>query len=1213
MFRLLKSVVFFIFTVPFALTQLVAQSSNPWNWTPESDFVTPVQARKIIPQKYQTVSLDIAQMKAMLAQTPLWHTTAADQGGVEITLPMPDGSFERFRVVEAPVMHPDLQKKYPSIRSYAGVGLDDPAAYFRGDFTLRGFHGMIRSPEHSTVYIDPYAFGDLVHYQVYYRRDFSKSDPWECHFDDVNPEQAAQPAPAFAESILAGDCQKRTYTLALSCTGEYAAFHGGTTALVLSAYTTTMARVNGVFEQDASVTMMLHPNTNLLIYLTAATDPFTNGNGSAMLTQNQTTCDNIIGNANYDIGHVFSTGGSGVAYLGAVCTNNSKAGGVTGQTSPIGDPFDIDYVAHEMGHQFGGNHTQNNDCNRSSATAMEPGSASTIMGYAGICAPNVQNNSDDYFHAISLQEIAAEATSNGTGGGNTCSTNASINNAPTANGGLDYTIPKSTPFVLTGTGTDPNGHPLTYTWEQMDNAVATMPPVATNTGGPAFRSFKGTTNPARYLPRLTDVVNNASPTWEVLPSVARTLNFRLTTRDNFLGGGCTAEDNMVVTVNGTAGPFLVTAPNTAVSYAGNSTQTVTWDVASTNLAPINCANVDILMSVDGGLTYPHTLTTATPNDGTQTVIIPQVTTTTARIMVRANGNIFYDISNTNFTVAGVAFGFSIAATPATQAVCQPNNAVYALDLLQQGGFTGNVNLTVTGLPPGATASFSPATVTLPGTSTLTINNAGATVGTYSPTISGVSGTTTASRVVSLTINPGALAQPTLSTPSNNATAISLTPAFAWASLASASTYQIQVAATSGFTSPIVDLNGLTSASYTTVTALNPNNTYFWRVRGANPCTTGAWSAAFQFTTVCIQISNSTNVPITISSSGTPTVASTIAVSGVSGNITSFKLKNLAINHTWVGDVKATLTSPANVVYTLFDRPGNPTSAGGCSQNHILVTFDPASTLTSANFESTCNTSAATIPPAYAITGTYQPMTAFAPLVGTSPNGTWTLTVQDLAEGDGGSIQSWGLEIGMDCNTNSVLSLTQTFIQGYMNGTTGAMRPVMANAVVAGGTVPGVPAPTAAQCDFITIELHQAIAPYALVHTQTGVLNTNGTTTANFPASAIGTSYYIVIKGRNIVETWSAAPVSFTAATSHSFATAIGGNLGLVGGLPVIYSGDMNGDGEVNGDDYAIFDAANAVGALGYEIPDLNGDGEVNGDDYQIFDPNNAAGVLSIKP
>ncbi|MCC6723193.1 MAG: propanediol utilization protein, partial [Saprospiraceae bacterium] len=762
------------------------KSTNPWKIVPETVMASKSQSRQIHPTKYQTATLDVPMMKSVLSQAPLWQTAAAESKEVILTLPMPDGKTERFRIVEAPVMHPDLQAQYPTIRCYAGVGIDDPAAYFRGDFTLKGFHGMVRSPEHSTVFIDPYSTQDVVNYPVYYRKDFFKADPWVCHFDEVNKE--VQPKPIDPDKMV-GDCKLREYTLALACTGEYATFHGGTVAAVVSAFNTSMARVNGVYEQDASIHMTLHPNNNALIFLNASTDPYSNTNGSAMLGENQTTCDNTIGNANYDIGHVFSTGGGGVAYLGAVCSNTIKAGGVTGQSNPVGDAFDIDYVAHEMGHQFGANHTQSNACNRNNATSMEPGSASTIMGYAGICAPDVQAHSDDYFHAISLQEIATEVTNSGSGGGNTCSTNTTINLTPTANAGADYVIPKSTPFFLTGTGTDPNNDPITYTWDEMDNVTTTvtMPPASTNTVGPMFRSIKGTSNPVRYFPRLVDVVNNVNPTWEVLNSVGRNLNFRLVVRDNHPGGGCTAEDNMIVTVNGTAGPFVVTAPNTAVSWPAASTQTVTWNVAGTTAAPVSCANVDILLSTDGGLTYPYTLATATPNDGTQSITLPNVTSTTARIMVKGNSNIFYDISNVNFTIPAGSNGFTVAVTPSSQTVCSPISATYNVAVGVQGSFSGNVTLSASGLPSGATATFSPNPVVAPGNSTLTITTAGVAAGTYTFTVSGTSGSQVQTATASLTVLAGAPAQVTLLLPSDGATGISQTPDFKWNAAAGANT------------------------------------------------------------------------------------------------------------------------------------------------------------------------------------------------------------------------------------------------------------------------------------------------------------------------------------------------------------------------------------------------------------------------------------------
>ncbi|MFM8490238.1 MAG: reprolysin-like metallopeptidase, partial [Bacteroidota bacterium] len=325
-----------------------------------------------------------------------------------------------------------------------------------------------------------------------------------------------------------GDTRLRRYRLALSCTGEYASFHGGNKPAVLAAMNTTMNRVNGVYETDFGATMQIIANNDLLIYLDAGSDPFTNNNGGTMLGQNQTTCDNVVGNASYDIGHVFSTGGGGVAYLGVVCNNQNKARGVTGSGSPVGDPFDIDYVAHEMGHQFGGSHTFNGtqgSCSGNAAARVEPGSGTTIMAYAGICgAQNVASNSEDFFHAYNITEMGNYIY---TGGGNTCPVKINTtNNNPTVNAGNDFVIPKSTPFQLTATGSDPDGEQLTYTWEQIDNANATSPPVSSSATGALFRSFKGTASPVRVFPRLVDIVNNANPTWEKLPGVARAMNFR---------------------------------------------------------------------------------------------------------------------------------------------------------------------------------------------------------------------------------------------------------------------------------------------------------------------------------------------------------------------------------------------------------------------------------------------------------------------------------------------------------------------------------------------------------------------------------------------------------------------------------------------------------------------------------------------------------------
>ncbi|MBK7939924.1 MAG: hypothetical protein IPJ82_23850 [Lewinellaceae bacterium] len=450
----------------------------------------------------------------------------------------------------------------------------------------------------------------------------------------------------------AGDCGNlRTYRLALACTGEYANFHGSFGAdkgPALAAIVTSLNRVNGVYEVDCGIRMLLIENNTDVIYTDPGSDPYTNSNGSTMLVQNQTTCDNVIGTGNYDIGHVFSTGGGGVATLNSPCNNSTKARGVTGSPSPVGDPFDIDYVAHEMGHQYGADHTQYNNCNRVAASAMEPGSASTIMGYAGICSPDVQSNSDDYFHARSLFQIGQFVTS---GNGNSCDVPVPNGNSkPTVSDVIDKTIPISTPFILTATASDPQNDPLSFCWEQMNGYTSPaqpMPPVSTNSTGPMFRTFDPVGSPARYFPNFEDVLANMNPTWEELASISRSMIFRVTVRDNHTAGGCTAEDDVTITTNASMGPFLVTSPNTNVIYNAGSVQTVTWNVANTTSSPVSCANVDILISTDGGQSFSMLLA-STPNDGSQGVTMPNVNSTTCRILVRCSNNYFYDVSNVDF-------------------------------------------------------------------------------------------------------------------------------------------------------------------------------------------------------------------------------------------------------------------------------------------------------------------------------------------------------------------------------------------------------------------------------------------------------------------------------------------------------------------------------------------------------------------------------------
>lgn len=637
--------------------------------------------RQIVPEKYRTLALNKDLLQQLLQQAPLEKQLSAQDSELTIVLPLPDGRSSHFRFVESPIMEDELQSQYPDIRTYNGQGIEDPTATVRFDATPKGFHAMILSQEGS-VFIDPYSKNDSDNYISYFKRDFQKEDrSFACLVSNGVPNALEK---KHLDDLLNGENELvnyggtlHTYRLAMAATGEYTAFHGGTVAGAAAAIVTTMNRVNGVYQRDLSVRMVLVANNNNIIYTNAATDPYANTSGD--LNANQTNIDAVIGSANYDVGHLVGTGGGGVAQLNSPC-GASKARGLTGSPSPIGDPFDIDYVAHEMGHQFGGNHTFNasgagtGSCNgnRASTAAFEPGSASTIQGYAGICSnQDIQRNSDDYFHIRSLEEMTTFINTNA------CDVESSNGNSiPVVTAAPACTVPINTPFELTGSATDANGDTLTYTWEEYDlGASANTVPNTDATGTPArpiFRSYKpSTSGTTRSFPSLPFILSNANVppstfsgtnavgtvcsfgscmTGELLPTVSRTMNFQLTARDNRAGGGAIRSANTAVTVSNTSGPFAVTSPNTAVSINGNTNQTVTWNVASTTSAPVSCANVDILLSTNGGTSFPTVLAAATPNDGTQSVLFPNTGTSTGRVKIKCSTSCFFDISNANFTI-----------------------------------------------------------------------------------------------------------------------------------------------------------------------------------------------------------------------------------------------------------------------------------------------------------------------------------------------------------------------------------------------------------------------------------------------------------------------------------------------------------------------------------------------------------------------------------
>ena len=678
-----------------AFAQTKRSGDGVWRQIDDSTASMRSAERQIVPDKYKTFRLDKTMMRTILGSAPEEFSDPFGMSNSIITLPMPDGSFARFSIKNSLVVEPGLLEKFPELgATYSGQGIDDPTATVRFDLLPSGFHSMILSPS-GTVMVDPYSKGDTSNYISYFKRDAPRSTGFSCDVDTQYAiESISKPRksdfkeliPDFASLApeVTSGTQLRTYRLALAATNEYATTVGGNTiAGTLAAQVLIMNRVNGVYERDLAIRMVVVANNNLIVYAgdntscggvacTSANDPYTNSNGSTMLGENQTNVNAIIGSANYDIGHVFSTGGGGIAGVGVPC-GTSKARGVTGLGNPVGDAFAIDYVAHEMGHQWGGNHTFNSlggSCGqsnqRSSTSAYEPGSGITIMAYAGICSTqDLALHSIDTFHVKSLEEIVAYSQ---TGNGNTCAQTAATGNTPpvvASVGGSTFNVPNQTPFILNASATDANGDTVTYDWQEYDLGAATTAVPNTDSDGsarPLFRPFSPTTGGSRTFPSSQFILANANVppsttagflTGELLPAIARTMNFQVIARDNRVNGGGINTAAVSVVVAGT-GPFAVTAPNTNTTWFLNSNPTVTWSVGGSDQSPINTANVRILLSTDGGATFPTVLAASVPNNGSASIVSPAINTLTARIRIEPIGNIFFDVSDVNFTISSQA-------------------------------------------------------------------------------------------------------------------------------------------------------------------------------------------------------------------------------------------------------------------------------------------------------------------------------------------------------------------------------------------------------------------------------------------------------------------------------------------------------------------------------------------------------------------------------
>ena len=949
-----------------------------------------------LPSQYSLFKFNFSDFKKRLIAAPEENFTSKNASPVIVSIPFEDGHFESFRMNRVFYMHPELSAKYPEIQSYSGISTENSLHKIYISLSADNLYAVINGEK--TVYLDPYKRGVSDYMMAYNRKNYNKAtdDDFVCNYIDEESKKEVVQFGNKSTERNSIDGKFRTYEIAIACTSDYSAYHGNTVASVLAAMNTTITRVNSVFERDMGLRFQIVPSNNRLIYIngfnidaTADPDPYDNYSGNQMLSANTNNISGLITADAYDIGHVFSTGGGGIAGVGPCGTN--KGAGVTGIVTPEFDPFDIDYVAHEIGHQFSAGHTYYNPCFGAKVVDdYEPGSASTILGYAGICAPNIQANSDGYFHARSIAQMTSQIATH------TCETETNYSNVePTANAGLDYTIPKGTPFILNGNlSSDPTtGDVLTYCWEQYDATDGgTQPPVSTNTAGPIFRSFFPTTKPERVFPNMEAIIANQTPTWEVLPSVARTLNFRLTVRDNNVQVGQTNSDNVLITVN-TTGPFVVNSPNlgSEIWYAGE-TKTVTWAVNSTNTLS---ANVTIKLSLDGGYTYPITLLANTPNDGTQTITVPNTITKKTRIKIEASSNIFFDISNQNFEIKAGTFELLSANTNIP--ICKPNVGSFTFDYAKAPNFNEVVTFSMDNLPSGINATFSPTSLSSSGQVTVAITNTTSiSAGSFPVTLKGTSTNATVTTPISLNVYEDFIGQLTLIAPVNGATNQATSVLLKWNSLTSAEDYIVEISESSLFSS-IAETSITSKLEYQT-TSLVEGKIYFWRVRPKNSCLYGAYSEIYSFqisrdfckTYTNEYFENNDNVWNTNSNNAVS------ARMDVTDNLIISKVSfYMRATHPLLSDIKMQFRAPNGVFAEIYNRD--------CSGANFNVTFDDTGIpLTCGNVDNSV---------VAGLEGVQQPGQSFSRFIGLNAQGTWNLLATDrVSNTSGGTFNEFSITI-----------------------------------------------------------------------------------------------------------------------------------------------------------------------------------------------------------
>jgi len=913
--------------------------------------------------------------------------TQLKEGGA-IPIPVDEDEYIHIKFKPCSNFSPDLARRYNGIRTICG---QNKGSTVNMDIVNSKIHLFII--HHGMAYfIEP----DPIIARLYHLSTSDNSSHSDERFSCSTESKLTSLPSVIEDPFRSTPLQKtgmRTYRMALAVTGEFARNHGSTVEAVMTSLNSHLSRINTIYRIEHGIQFQLVPNNDTLIFMNPESDPYTNGNVSAMIDQNPKVLNDRIGLNNYDIGHVFGTNAGGVAQLGSAC-GAFKGAGVSCTFGPYtGLQFYL-IPCHEIGHQFSATHTFNfcDNENETSSSAFEPGSGSTIMSYAGAsnCGANyVQGISDPYFHTFSVQQVRQYSRS---GIGSLCGIEVITSNdqpLPMVNVPNNLTIPILTPFELEGTAIDNTENTLTYTWEEMD--LGQKSPLGSPSGtAPLFRSIPPDTFSTRVFPKLSSILTNQATVTEVLPFGTRPLNFRLTVRDNDFAGGGIQWSDLALQASGQAGPFKITSFNSADTVFRSGYKYLTWLVANTDILPVDCKTVDIYLSEDGGKNFNILLKSQTPNDGGEWIQFPDKSIDQLRIKIKGHDHVFFDINDANLVeVATFSNRIQLAVFPDRQTICAGAALTYKI---LSAPFNGADSMMVKVVNPFSTYfDISLSKPILRSGDSLSLNvkaDLQVPPGLYTFSLQAINSglTDTVNLSVLIKVISGNIP---LVSPQNNESQVALLPVFRWKSTIFQEGFRIELSRDPAFTQIVWSKLILADTTAIPDAELEGNSIYFWRLVPENGCgLTKIPFAVFHTLALDCKTYNSGDTPKFISATGTPVVTSTISILDQL-SIQQIRIPSLAGSHEFVGDLELSLRAPSGDSILLWTRQCNNLSKFNLSLDDM------------APIPITCPLTDRKV---------HKPLQPFSGLNQSASNGNWTLRVRDAMNGAGGSLDGWSLQL-----------------------------------------------------------------------------------------------------------------------------------------------------------------------------------------------------------